>query len=102
VGHRWCQPQRPSPPAAHPRAVEATGLHHDIGTLRLDRGYDYPKTRAELADRGLTDLDIQRRGTKAPPGPHRPTLGLRWVVQATNTILIVGRLIDWRNRWNPT
>jgi transposase len=112
-------------------AVEATGLHLDIGTLHLDRGYDYPKTRAELADRGLTDLDIQRRGTKPPPGsPHRLTLGLRWVVEATNTwwsnygqlrrstdrrnhhrhaalclattILIVGRLIDWRNRWSPT
>jgi transposase len=112
-------------------AVEATGMHHDIGTLHLDRGYDYAKTTAELAARGLTDLDIQKRGTKPPPGsPHRLTLGLRWVVEATNTwwsnygqlrrstdrrsrhrhaalclatvILITGRLIDWRDRWSPT
>ena len=111
-------------------AFEATGLHHDIGTLHLDRGYDYPKTRAELAARGLTDLDVQKRGTKPAPGsPHRLTLGLRWVVEATNTwwsnygqlrrntdrrehhrhaalclataVLYIGRLIDWRNRWNP-
>lgn len=67
-------------------ALEATGLHHDIAMLHLDRGYDYPKTRAELAARGYTDLDIQKRGTKPPPGsPHRLTLGLRWVVEATNS-----------------
>ena len=111
-------------------AVEATGLHHDIGMLHLDRGYDYPKTRAELAARGLTELDIQKRGTKPPPGtPHQLTLSLRWVVEAANswwsnygqlrrstdrrkhhrhaalclatTVLVVGRLIDWRNRWDP-
>jgi transposase len=111
-------------------AIEATGLHHDIGMLHLDRGYDYPKTRTELIARGITELDIQRRGTKPLPGtPHRLTLGLRWVVEATNTwwsnygqlrrstdrrnhhrhaalclattILITGRLIDWRNRWSP-
>lgn len=111
-------------------AVEATGLHLDIGTLHLDRGYDYPKTRRQLIARGLADLDIQKRGTKAPPGnPIRLDLGRRWIVEATNswwsnygqlrrstdrktrhrhaapclatTILIIGRLIDWRDRWNP-
>lgn len=109
-------------------AIEATGLHHDIDMLHLDRGYDYPKTRAELATRGYHHLDIQKRGTKPPPGtPHRLTLGLRWIVEATNswwsnygqlrrstdrhtrhrhaalclatTVLIVGRLIDHRDRW---
>lgn len=112
-------------------AIERIGLLADIGTLTLDRGYDWPKTRRQLNARGLVDLDIQRRGTKPPPGvPHRLTLGLRWVVEATNTwwsnygqlrrstdrktrhrhaalqlataILIVGRLIDHRNRWSPT
>ena len=96
--------------------------------VHLDRGYDYPKTRGELAARGYSELDVQRRGTKPPPGtPHRLTLGLRWIVEATNswwsnygqlrrstdrrirhrhaalclatTVLIAGRLIDWRNRW---
>lgn len=109
-------------------AVAATGLHHDIGILSLDRGYDYPAVRARLAARGITDLDIQQRGTKPPPGtPHRLCLGLRWIVEATNTwwsnygqlrrstdrkpirrhaalclataILITARLIDHRNRW---
>ena len=112
-------------------AVTATGLLADIGTLCLDRGYDYPIVRARLETRGLTELDIQRRGTKPKPGePHRLTLGLRWIVEATNTwwsnygqlrrntdrrtrhrhaalrlattVLIIGRLIDYRNRWSPT
>jgi transposase len=111
-------------------AIAATGLLADIGTMTLDRSYDYPAIRAGLHARGLTELDIQRRGTKPPPGtPHRLTLGLRWIVEATNTwwsnygqlrrntdrkrlhrhaalqlatvVLIVGRLIDWRNRWSP-
>jgi len=111
-------------------AITATGLLADIGTLTLDRSYDYSAIRERLHVRGLTDLDIQRRGTKPPPGvPHRLTLGLRWVVEATNTwwsnygqlrrstdrkirhrhaalqlataVLIVGRLIDYRNRWSP-
>jgi transposase len=111
-------------------AVAATGLHLDIDTITLDRGYDYPAIRVRLHDRGFDDLDIQRRGTKPPPGqPHRLTLGLRWIVEATNTwwsnygqlrrstdrqkrhrhaalqlataVLIVGRLIDYRNRWSP-
>jgi transposase len=112
-------------------AIEATGLLSDVGTVTLDRGYDSPAVRTRLVDRGLIDLDIQRRGTKPPPGqPHRITLGLRWIVEATNTwwsnygqlrrntdrkichrhaalclattVLIVGRLIDYRNRWTPT
>jgi hypothetical protein len=95
-----------------------------------DRSYDYPKIRSQLHARGLVELDIQRRSTKPPPGtPHRLTLGLRWIVEATNTwwsnygqlrrntdrkirhrhaalqlataVLIVGRLIDYRDRWSP-
>jgi transposase len=111
-------------------AIAATGLLADVGTVTLDRSYDYPAIRARLHARGLFDLDIQRRGTKPPPGePPRLTLGLRWVVEATNTwwsnygqlrrntdrrarhrhaalqlataVLIVGRLIAYRNRWSP-
>jgi len=112
-------------------AVEANGLLGEIGIVSLDRSYDYPKIRRQLCDRGLTEHDIQKRGTKPEPGePHRLTLGLRWVVEATNTwwtnygqlrrntdrrnkhrhaalqlataVIIVGRLIDYRNRWSPT
>lgn len=111
-------------------ALEKRGLLTDVGTLHLDRGYDFPKTRRELHDRGLVELDIQKRGTKPKPGqPHRLTLGLRWIVEAANswfsnygqlrrstdrskqhrhaamclatTVLITARLIDYRNRWSP-
>lgn len=112
-------------------AVAATGLLAEIGTLSLDRGYDYPAIRARLIERGLVDLDIQQRGTKPEPGqPHRLTLGLRWIVESLNSwwsnyrqlsrntdrrnrhrhaalqlatvIIITARLIDYRARWSPT
>ena len=112
-------------------AVTTTGLHLDIGTLHLDRSYDYPAIEAIIAAAGITDTDIQRRGTKIPGVTTQPLrLGLRWIVEATNswlsnygqlrrntdrrtrhrhaalclatTILIVGRLLDYRNRWSPT
>jgi transposase len=112
-------------------AVNNTGLLTDIGTLHLDRSYDSGAVRDRLRGRGISDFDIQRRGTKTPgTGPQPIRLGLRWIVEATNswwsnygqlrrstdrrchhrhaalclatTILIVGRLIDWRNRWSPT
>jgi hypothetical protein len=73
----------------------------------------------------------QRRGTRVPGVKRQPLrLGRRWIIEATNTwrsnygqlrrntdrrarhrhaalcrattVLIVGRLIDWRNRWNST
>jgi transposase len=110
-------------------SVAARGLLADIDTLHLDRGYDYPVVRQRLAALGLDDLDIQRRGTKAPGKKQPMNLGLRWIVEATNTwwsnygqlrrstdrkrchrhaalqlatdVLIVGRLLNYRNRWSP-
>ena len=110
-------------------AVAAVGLLVDIDTLHLDRGYDYPIVRERLGVFGLDDLSIQRRGTKEPGKKQPVRLGLRWIVEATNswwsnygqlrrstdrrsrhrhaalclatTILIVGKLITWRNRWSP-
>jgi transposase len=111
--------------------VAQFGLLEEIETLHLDRGYDYPAIRAQLTDFGLGDLNIQRRsnpGEKAPVAqPMR--LGLRWVVEGTNSwlsnygqlrrntdrrtrhrhaqlclvvaLLITAKLIDWRNRWSP-
>lgn len=112
-------------------AIADHGLLIDIGTLHLDRSYDYPTIEARIAAAGIVDTNIQRRGTKPGPGqPHRLTLGLRWIVEATNswlsnygqlrrntdrrtchrhaalclatTVLITGRLLDYRNRWSPT
>jgi hypothetical protein len=79
-----------------------------------------------------TSTSSRSNAAAKTPGVKRQPLrlGLRWIVEATNTwwsnygqlrrntdrrarhrhaalclattILIVGRLIDWRNRWNPT
>jgi Transposase DDE domain len=110
--------------------IAAAGLLIDIDTLHLDRGYDSPAVRDRLRGYGLTDVNIQRRGTKVPGGRTQPVrLGLRWIVEATYTwwsnygqlrrntdrrtdhrhaalclatvILIVAKLIAWRNRWSP-
>ena len=111
-------------------AVDDAGLLIDIGMLHLDRGYDSGAVRRRLEALGVTNFDIQLRGTKVPGVKKQPVrLGLRWIVEATNswwsnygqlrrntdrrsrhrhaalclatTVLIVGRLIDWRDRWSP-
>jgi transposase len=111
-------------------AFTRAGYLRDIGTLHLDRGYDSGAVRDRLTARDILDFDIQRRGTKVPGVKKQPlTLGLRWIVEATTswwsnygqlrrntdrktchrhaalclatTILIVGRLLDWRDRWSP-
>ena len=110
-------------------AVADAGLLTDIDTLHLDRGYDYPVVRERLNELGLHDLNIQRRGTKELGKKQPVRLGLRWIVEATNswwsnygqlrrntdrrsrhrsaalclatTVLIVGKLIDHRDRWSP-
>jgi transposase len=112
-------------------AIAARGLLVDIDTLHLDRGYDYPKVRARLHEIGIDQFEIQLRGTKVPGVKQQPVrLGLRWIVEATNTwwsnygqlrrntdrknhhrhaalclatvVLITARLIDWRDRWSPS
>jgi transposase len=110
--------------------VRTNGLLDDIDTLHLDRGYDYPAVRDRLAGLGLDDLAIQQRKKPGIDQPKRPlTLGLRWVVEGSNswlsnygqlrrntdrrsrhrhaqlclvtTLLITAKLIDWRDRWDP-
>jgi len=66
-------------------AVAAVGLLVDVDTLHLDRGYDYPVVRDRLAVFGLDDVSIQRRGTKEPGKQQPVRLGLRWIVEATNS-----------------
>jgi hypothetical protein len=109
-------------------AVGGAGLLAEIGTLHLDRGYDCGAVRDRLHSTGTDQFKIQRRGSKGPGVTNQPLqLGLRWIVEATNTwwpkygqlrhntdrearhrhaalrlatvVLLVGRLIDWRNRW---
>ncbi len=111
--------------------VDRERLLRDIETIHLDRGYDYPAIRKQLNGVGLTDLNIQRR---TRPGDDKTVkkplrLGLRWVVEGTNSwlsnygqlrrntdrrtrhrhaqlclvvaLIITAKLIDWRNRWSP-
>jgi transposase len=65
--------------------IAAAGLLDDVDTIHLDRGYDSGAVRQRLAGYGLTDAVIQRRGTKEPGAKQPVRLGLRWIVEATNT-----------------
>ncbi len=66
------------------------GLHHDIETLHLDRGYWGARVDRAAAAAGITDLV---RPPKRKPGHDRPAepaaapLGLRWSVERTNSWL---------------
>ncbi len=112
-------------------AVIDRGLHHDIDTLHLDKGYDYRFIDELVTSVGITDANISRkkkRGQPAPdPAPFR--IKQRWVVERTNSwltdfgqlrrntdrkphhrlaqialaivTLITAKLIDWRNRHTP-
>lgn len=111
-------------------AIAARGLLDDIESVHLDRGYDHTFVVDLLRDAGIDDINIARR---RPPGhPHSGRavpLGLRWIVERTNSwlarfgqlrrntdrkpthrlaqlalaiaVLITGKLINWRNRWSP-
>jgi transposase len=109
--------------------LAARGWLGEIDTVHLDRGYDYPKIRQQLSDAGLVDHVIQRRRGPDDPGPKTLRLGLRWIVEAANswlsnygqlrrntdrktrhrhaalclatTVLIVGKLLIYRDRWSP-
>ena len=114
------------------RAVLDRGLIPDIETLHLDRGYDSPKTLGLCRSYGITDVVCARKrppGTARPKKLPAP-LGMRWTVERTNSwlsnygqlrrntdrrpqhrhaqlqlaiaLIIIIKLIDWRNRWSPT
>ena len=64
------------------------GLLDRIGTLHLDRGYDFPKTRTRLAALGITHITIQPCRPKGSGEPKPPVrFGLRWIVESTNSWL---------------
>ena len=111
--------------------VNARGLLTDTETLHLDRGYDNRNVRGLVASVGIDDLVCSRlrpRGTAT--AKKLVPLGLRWPIERTNSwlsnfgqlrrntdrrnkhrlaqlalaiaLLLTAKLIDWRNRWNPT
>lgn len=110
--------------------MKSVGYFADMACLHLDRGYDSGAVRGRLVDAGVGEFTIQLRGTKDPTVKKQPVrLGLRWIVEATNswlsnygqlrrstdrrnrhrhaalclatTILIIGRLLAYRDRWSP-
>lgn len=106
------------------------GLTIDVDTIHLDAGYDSTATRTLLTSAGISDAVIAHRRRRGEPKPvKRPGLGVRWVVERTNSwlsnfgqlrrnndrrsrhrrahlgfalvFLITAKLIDWRNRYQP-
>ena len=110
--------------------IARRGLHHDVETLHLDRGYWGARVDDSAAAAGIDDIC---RPPKRPPGaasePNTAPLGLRWTVERTNSwlsnygqlrrntdrkprhrlaqlalavaLIITIKLIDHRNRWQP-
>jgi hypothetical protein len=99
-------------------------------TLHLDRGYDNGVVRRLVADAGIDDLvcsKVRPRGTATTQKLVPP--GMRWPIERANSclsnfgrlrrntdrrsahrlaqlaiavaLLLIAKLIDWRNRWNP-
>lgn len=113
-------------------AVADTGLLADIETIHLDRGYAGDPVAKTCLSFGIDDIvRPPKRPPKTAQGqPKAEPLGRRWIVERTNswlsnygqlrrntdrkpqsrhaalrlavTIIIAAKLIDWRDRWNPT
>jgi len=110
--------------------VIGRGLLADTETLHLDRGSDSAAVRAMRARVGIADLIGARQRRAGEPKPAtKPSLGMRWPVERTNSwlsnfgqmrrntdrrighrlaqlslaivVLITAKLIDWRDRWSP-
>ena len=108
--------------------VTARGLLGECETLHLDRGYDNPVVRRLIANVSVDDLACaKRRAPGTATTITRVPLGMRWPIERTNSwlsnfgqlrcntdrrlihrlaqlalaLLIVAKLIDWRNRWSP-
>ena len=86
------------------KSIQAQGLIEDIGTLHLDRGYDYQRVRDEAQAHGIKDVNCTKKrkpGTKKrKPGAKKrkpgakntrakksAPLGMRWTVERTNSWL---------------
>jgi transposase len=111
------------------KAAAELGLLADIETLWLDRGYDSDVTRTRLSALGIDDAVIaKKRKPGVTEVKKKQSLGLRWPVERTNSwlsnfgqlrrntdrktihrlaqfalavaLLLIAKLIDWRNRWS--
>lgn len=109
--------------------ITTRGLLADIETIHLDKGYDSVGVRDLIAGSGIDDAIIpkrRRRGTAQGKTPFK--LGMRWIVERTNSwltnmgqlrrntdrrtihrlaqialavaLVITAKLIDYAHRWN--
>lgn len=110
--------------------MDRHGLIADVDTIHLDAGYDSARVNDLLEALGIDDAVIAHRRRPGEPKPERrPGLGLRWVVERTNSwlsnfgqlrrnndrrnrhrrchlgltlvFLLAAKLIDWRDRYTP-
>ena len=130
LGDRRRQPQRPQTPRTDTRRRRARRpARRDRDPAPRPR-LRLPQDPPQLASFGLDDLNIQRRRKRGDTTTKQPMrLGLRWVVEGTNSwlsnygqlrrntdrrtrhrhaqlclvtaLLITAKLIDWRDRWSP-
>ena len=111
------------------QATAELGLLAEIETLWLDRDYDSDVTRTRLSALGIDDAVIaKKRKRGVTQGKKSQPMGLRWPVERTNSwlsnfgqlrrnsdrktihrlaqfalavaLLLIAKLIDWRNRWS--
>lgn len=70
--------------------LERRGLHHDIDTVQLDRGYIGARVDNSAAAAGIDDVVRPPKRKPRPSGRAEPApapLGLRWRVERTNSWL---------------
>ena len=70
--------------------IARRGLHHDIETLHLDRGYLGARVDTAAAHQGITDIvrpSKRRPATGSHAKAKNAPLGLRWTVERTNSWL---------------
>ena len=131
LGDRRREPQRRPHARTHPRRGRRdAGCSSTSARCTSTAATTRPQCGNGSSTRGIDEFEIQLRGTKVPGVKKQPVrLGLRWIVEATNTwwsnygqlrrntdrkprhrhaalclattILIIGKLIDWRDRWSP-
>ena len=113
-------------------SVADRGLLFDVETLHLDRAYDSKAVRALCEALDITDVVCARKRPRGQANHTKlaTPLGMRWTVERTNSwlsnygqlrrntdrriqhrlaqlclaivLIITVKLINWRNRWNPT
>ncbi|WP_423923770.1 IS5 family transposase [Candidatus Poriferisodalis sp.] len=70
--------------------IARRGLHHDIDTVHLDRGYLGARVDRAADKLGITDIarpTKHRTADNDGPKPANAPLGLRWTVERTNSWL---------------